>query len=78
MAKSIAPKPLRGLVAALPMSILAVVPAFAHTGEGLTGGFLGGFSHPLFGPDHVVAMVAVGLWGRSWERRRSGYVEMIR
>lgn len=37
-------------------------PAFAHTGEG-TGGFLAGLSHPVFGPDHVVAMVAVGLWG---------------
>ena len=27
------------------------------------GGFLAGLSHPVFGPDHVVAMVAVGLWG---------------
>jgi urease accessory protein len=38
-------------------------PALAHTGEGGAGGFLAGFAHPLFGPDHVVAMVAVGLWG---------------
>ena len=37
-------------------------PAFAHTGE-TAGGFLAGLSHPVFGPDHVVAMVAVGLWG---------------
>jgi urease accessory protein len=37
-------------------------PAFAHTGSG-SGGFVGGFLHPVFGPDHVVAMVAVGLWG---------------
>ncbi len=36
--------------------------AFAHTGS-MSGGFIGGFAHPLFGPDHVVAMVAVGLWG---------------
>jgi urease accessory protein len=27
------------------------------------GGFGGGFSHPLQGIDHIVAMVAVGLWG---------------
>jgi urease accessory protein len=27
------------------------------------GGFVAGFMHPLLGPDHVVAMVAVGLWG---------------
>lgn len=38
-------------------------PAHAHTGHGLAGGFAGGFLHPLFGLDHVVAMVAVGLWG---------------
>jgi urease accessory protein len=43
--------------------LILATPAYAHTGDGLTGGFLGGFAHPLFGPDHVVAMVAVGLWG---------------
>jgi urease accessory protein len=42
--------------------VLLATPAFAHTGEG-TGGFLAGLSHPVFGPDHVAAMVAVGLWG---------------
>jgi urease accessory protein len=42
--------------------LLASVPAWAHAG-GVTGGFLGGLAHPVFGPDHVVAMVAVGLWG---------------
>ena len=43
--------------------LLAGAPAWAHEGEGLSGGFVSGFLHPLFGPDHVVAMVAVGLWG---------------
>ncbi|TNE33956.1 MAG: HupE/UreJ family protein [Alphaproteobacteria bacterium] len=38
-------------------------PAFAHTGQGVAGGFLSGFTHPILGWDHVVAMVAVGLWG---------------
>jgi urease accessory protein len=41
---------------------LACGPALAHTGS-MSGGFVGGLAHPLFGPDHVVAMVAVGLWG---------------
>ena len=36
--------------------------AFAHTGAA-SGGLLSGFTHPLFGPDHIAAMVAVGLWG---------------
>jgi len=40
----------------------AASPALAHTGS-VSGGFAGGLSHPLFGPDHVAAMVAVGLWG---------------
>ena len=47
---------------ALAMLLSAVAPAFAHTGS-MTGGFIGGFQHPLFGPDHVAAMLAVGLWG---------------
>ncbi len=38
-------------------------PAFAHGGGDVAAGFAGGFGHPLFGPDHVAAMVAVGLWG---------------
>jgi len=41
---------------------IAASPALAHTGEGV-GGFLAGLAHPVFGFDHVVAMVAVGLWG---------------
>ena len=41
---------------------LGAVPVAAHTGS-IAGGFAGGFGHPLFGLDHVAAMVAVGLWG---------------
>ena len=44
------------------VALLLATPAFAHTGEG-NGGFLAGLAHPVFGPDHVVAMIAVGLWG---------------
>lgn len=43
--------------------LLTAQPAFAHAGHGSFGGFTGGFLHPLTGPDHVIAMVAVGLWG---------------
>ena len=43
--------------------LAAAGPAFGHTGEGVAGGFVAGFLHPLAGPDHVIAMVAVGLWG---------------
>lgn len=36
--------------------------AFAHTGEGYLSGFGYGFMHPFGGFDHLLAMVAVGLW----------------
>jgi urease accessory protein len=39
------------------------VSAAAHTGQSNFGGLAAGFLHPLTGPDHIVAMVAVGLWG---------------
>lgn len=37
--------------------------ASAHEGAGIIGGFSSGFLHPILGWDHVIAMVAVGLWG---------------
>ena len=44
------------------LTILAPT-VFAHSTEGVAGGFISGVLHPLFGLDHLVAMVAVGLWG---------------
>ena len=41
----------------------AVTPAFAHPGHELAGaGFVAGVLHPLLGFDHLLAMVAVGVW----------------
>lgn len=40
----------------------STLPAFAHLNPGEHGSFMAGFSHPLFGTDHILAMVAVGLW----------------
>ena len=37
--------------------------AFAYAPEGLGGGLFTGFSHPILAFDHLIAMVAVGLWG---------------
>jgi urease accessory protein len=42
---------------------LAASPALAHTTAGVTLGFESGFIHPLTGLDHILAMVAVGIWG---------------
>jgi len=48
---------------ALPGLMLLSPLVYGHTEEGVVGGFISGFLHPIYGPDHVVAMVAVGLWG---------------
>ncbi len=37
--------------------------ALAHTRGGEGTGFLAGLAHPVSGLDHVLAMIAVGLWG---------------
>jgi len=37
--------------------------AFAHKRGGEAIGFVSGFEHPISGLDHILAMVAVGLWG---------------
>ncbi|MGJ0489787.1 HupE/UreJ family protein [Methylobacter sp.] len=42
--------------------ILMPVSAWAHTGNHEMMGVVSGFSHPVGGADHVLAMVAVGLW----------------
>ncbi len=41
---------------------LAASPAFAHLNPAEHGSLAAGFSHPLSGLDHILAMVAVGLW----------------
>ncbi|MEJ2472110.1 MAG: HupE/UreJ family protein [Desulfuromonadales bacterium] len=37
--------------------------AFAHVQQGQAQGFVTGLGHPVSGLDHVLAMIAVGLWG---------------
>ena len=48
-------------------TLLMLMPlmALAHVESGVIGdgGFVSGMLHPVTGLDHVVAMVAVGLWG---------------
>ncbi|WP_374302125.1 HupE/UreJ family protein [Ferrovibrio sp.] len=57
------------------MLVLAAGTAFAHPGhpggEPAALGFAGGFVHPLGGLDHLLAMVAVGLWAIQHGGRRA-------
>lgn len=52
----------RRLLLALGLTVASAAPAFAHLDPQDHGSFMAGFSHPLFGLDHILVMVAVGLW----------------
>jgi urease accessory protein len=47
----------------LLVAMLLPDAASAHIVKGETIGFVSGFLHPISGFDHIIAMVAVGLWG---------------
>jgi len=56
--------PIRAGTAAIALSVLSGI-AEAHTGVDhavAAGGLAAGFAHPFSGLDHLLAMVAVGLW----------------
>ena len=57
---------------ALAAATLALaLPAAAHPGHGADSGFVNGLLHPVTGVDHLLALLAVGLWGR---QQRHGVV----
>jgi urease accessory protein len=47
----------------LLVGVCAAGTAFAHTTTGTAIGLMSGLMHPISGLDHVLAMVAVGIWG---------------
>lgn len=57
---------LRTLTALLVALLALPAAAFAHAGSGPVapahGGFAAGLLHPLLGLDHLLAMLAVGVW----------------
>ncbi|MDE3083773.1 MAG: HupE/UreJ family protein [Verrucomicrobiota bacterium] len=53
----------RRLILFFPFIAVPFVHAHpGHAGHELTWDFSGGFAHPLSGWDHLIAMIAVGLW----------------
>jgi urease accessory protein len=53
----------RMILLILASALLAPATVLAHNPGGMAGGFASGFMHPLTGIDHILAMVAVGIWG---------------
>jgi urease accessory protein len=55
------PRPFASIVAGC--LLLIPLAAMAHVEGAAADGFLSGLRHPVSGLDHVLAMVAVGVWG---------------
>lgn len=47
----------------VPLLLLWPLMASAHVQQGQAVGFVSGFHHPWSGLDHILAMIAVGIWG---------------
>jgi urease accessory protein len=56
---------MKRLFLAALFTLAASAPAFAHLNPDEHGSLSAGFSHPMFGADHILAMIAVGLW--AWQ-----------
>lgn len=48
-------------IVVLSACAISAAPASAHPGDELLPGFVSGIEHPFSGPDHLLAMFAVGL-----------------
>jgi urease accessory protein len=55
-------RPLVGQVVAVLIVVAFPSLALAHVGVGPTSGVWNGLAHPITGLDHILAMLAVGLW----------------
>jgi len=53
---------MKRILAAAALLFASAAPALAHLDPGEHGSLAAGFSHPLYGVDHILAMVAVGVW----------------
>lgn len=53
---------MRLVIICMALTGALVSPAFAHTGLQQTNSLASGVAHPFNGSDHIIAMVAVGLW----------------
>jgi urease accessory protein len=67
------PRLFAAVAGALGAVVLVSAPASAHVGHG-TDGLRDGLLHPLTGPDHLLAMVAVGVVAVTWRSDRSRWL----
>ncbi|WP_420405410.1 HupE/UreJ family protein [Nisaea sp.] len=53
---------LRAIALGAAILLAGTSTSFAHLNPAQHGSFAAGLSHPLFGADHILAMLAVGIW----------------
>ena len=53
---------MRKTLISMVTTVAFVSTAFAHTGVGQATTFASGIAHPLHGADHIITMLAVGIW----------------
>lgn len=56
-------------ISATSVAMMASAPAMAHTGSETASGLIAGFAHPFTGLDHLLAMLAVGIWAAQHKGR---------
>jgi len=59
---------------AVIVSVCFATVAHAHTGDGPHNGWSYGFLHPLSGLDHLLAMIAVGMWSMQLSKHLDKHV----
>lgn len=64
------PRLFAAVAGALGGAVLVASPAAAHVGNS-TNGLASGFLHPITGPDHLLAMIAVGVVAATWRSDRT-------
>lgn len=58
------------LIRVVPVFCLSLPSlAYAHAGDRSAGGFISGLAHPVVGPDHLLVMLAVGIWATQMGQR---------
>lgn len=60
------------------IAALAMVPAFAHSGDHhAVASLAAGFSHPFSGLDHLLAFGAVGVWAAQYRGRTAWQLPLL-
>lgn len=55
--------------AALALCLFTPLLSYAHVGAGPVSGFVSGIAHPFGGMDHLLAMLAIGIWAAQMGQR---------